>query len=88
MGERASAPYGRSGESMFGFQSLGKILIFFGLIILGIGLLFLVLPKIPFLGKLPGDIFIRRGNFTFYFPLITCLLLSILLTILINLFRK
>ncbi len=73
---------------MFGFQNLGKILIFFGLIILGLGLLFMVLPKIPFLGKLPGDIFIRRGNFTFYFPLITSLLLSILLTILINLFRK
>ena len=47
---------------------LGKILILFGLIIAGIGVIVLLGAKIPFLGRLPGDILIRRKNFTFYFP--------------------
>lgn len=43
-------------------------------------------PKIPFLGKLPGDILIRRGSFTFYFPFATCIAISVLLTILMRWF--
>lgn len=43
---------------------------------------------IPFLGKLPGDILIQKKNFTFYFPLVTCLLLSLLLTVVFYLFKK
>ncbi|AMM40033.1 conserved hypothetical protein, membrane [Candidatus Desulfofervidus auxilii] len=71
------------------FQTMGKFLIFTGLIIVIFGVILMFAPKIPYLGKLPGDIIIRRKTFTFYFPLVTCLLISIVLTILLNLiFRK
>jgi len=67
----------------------GKFLIILGVIIIALGLLLTFLPKIPYLGKLPGDIYIKKGNFTFYFPLTTSIILSILLTIILNLiFRK
>ncbi len=54
------------------------LLIVMGLVILGVGLVWLLGPSIPWLGKLPGDIAIERENFRFYFPLATCLLLSLL----------
>lgn len=73
---------------MFGFNSLGKILILFGLVLAAIGVFFLFMPKIPWLGRLPGDVVFRRGNFTIYFPWVTCLLISILLTLLLAIFRK
>jgi hypothetical protein len=64
---------------------VGKLLLFAGLDIAGIGLLMMV--GIPF-GRLPGDIVIRRGSSTFYFPLVTSILLSIILTLLLALFRR
>ncbi len=71
------------------FQTMGKFLIFTGLIIVIFGVILMFAHKIPYLGKLPGDIIIRGKTFTFYFPLVTCLLISIVLTILLNLiFRK
>ena len=71
------------------FQTMGKFLIFTGLIIVIFGVILMFAHKIPYLGKLPGDIIIHRKTFTFYFPLVTCLLISIVLTILLNLiFRK
>ena len=71
------------------FSGMGKFLILIGVIIIALGLILTFLPKIPYLGRLPGDIYIKKGNFTFYFPLATSILLSILLTILLNLiFRK
>jgi hypothetical protein len=73
---------------MFGFQNWGKIFILLGLILTALGILFLFMPKIPWLGRLPGDVFFRRGNFTVYFPWVTCLLISILVTLLVALFRK
>jgi hypothetical protein len=69
-------------------SDFGKILVFFGLILVGLGLILLYVPKIPWLGKLPGDITIKRENFTFYFPLATSILISVLLTILFSLFRR
>ena len=51
-----------------------------GVLIAGIGLLWLLAPSIPWLGNLPGDVVIERDNFRFYFPLTTCILLSVLLT--------
>ncbi len=70
-------------------QQVAKFLIFTGLIIVLFGLILLFAHKIPYLGRLPGDIIIQRKNFTFYFPLVTCLILSIVLTIILNLiFRK
>ncbi|MCL5966207.1 MAG: DUF2905 domain-containing protein [Deltaproteobacteria bacterium] len=67
---------------------IGKILIVAGLVLAGVGLLFLLSSKIGWIGRLPGDITIRRENFTFYFPLATCLLISVILSVLIWLFRK
>jgi hypothetical protein len=64
---------------------VGKLLLVAGLVIAGIGLLMMV--GIPF-GRLPGDIVIRRGSSTFYFPLVTSILLSIILTLLLALFLR
>jgi hypothetical protein len=55
-----------------------------GLIIAGIGVLVLLAPHIPYLGKLPGDFSFQSGNFKFYFPLATSLLLSLILTLVLN----
>ena len=68
--------------------SLGKGLIFIGLLAAAVGLLLLVSEKIGWIGRLPGDITIRRENFTFHFPLATCLVISAVLSLLIWLFRK
>ena len=67
---------------------LGKFLVMFGIFIVVVGLLLLAAPKIPWLGRLPGDILIKKKNLTFYFPLATSIILSIILTVLINLFRR
>jgi hypothetical protein len=67
---------------------LGRILIFVGLGIVVLGLLLTFSGKIPLIGRLPGDIVFRRGNFTIYFPLATSILLSILLTVILWLFRR
>ncbi|WP_022853197.1 DUF2905 domain-containing protein [Thermodesulfatator atlanticus] len=70
-------------------EDLGKTLLILGLFMVLIGVFLVFGSKIPFLGKLPGDIVIKRENFTFYFPLGTCILLSVLLSLLFSLiFRK
>ncbi|QDT42869.1 hypothetical protein Pan241w_29640 [Gimesia alba] len=63
------------------------ILIFVGILIVGVGVVWLLAPSIPWLGKLPGDVLIERENFRLYFPLTTCILLSLLLTGIIWLVR-
>jgi len=73
---------------MVGLGALGKLLILLGVLIIVIGLLLLVGEKIPWVGRLPGDIIIRKKNFTFYFPLATSIIISIILTLLFTLFRK
>jgi hypothetical protein len=73
---------------MPGFEGIGKVLIIVGLVIVGLGLLFTFSVRIPFLGKLPGDILIRKDGNTFYFPLVTLLLLSLILTAIINLILR
>jgi hypothetical protein len=73
------------------FENFAKLLIFFGVVLVIIGLLFLVFPRIPYLnnlGKLPGDIYIKKDNFVFYFPIVTSVLISIILTIIINLILR
>jgi hypothetical protein len=67
---------------------LGRVLIFFGIAMVLLGALFLLGPRIPFLGRLPGDLFIRREHTTFYFPLATCLVLSLVISILLNIFWR
>jgi len=60
---------------------LGRILIIFGIVLVLVGLILTSGIKIPYLGKLPGDICIKRPNFTFYFPFTTCILLSVVLSL-------
>lgn len=69
-------------------QDLGKTIMMIGAVLLAIGAVLYFFKGIPFLGKLPGDIFMQKKNFTFYFPLTTSLLLSLLLTLFFYLFRK
>jgi len=67
----------------------GRFLIIAGSILLAAGVLISFSPKLPtWLGRLPGDITFRRGNFSFYFPLATSLLLSAIMSLIIWLFRK
>jgi len=70
------------------FDSMAKMLITFGIVAVVAGLLLLGAGRIFPLGRLPGDIFFHRGNFTFYFPLVTSIVLSILLTIILNLISR
>ncbi len=67
---------------------IGRILIFIGSIVLITGIIVLLANKIPFIGKLPGDITVRKGNFIFYFPLATCIVISIILTLIIYALKK
>ena len=64
---------------------MGKLLVLVGLVIAGVGLL--IMLGLP-IGRLPGDIAVRRGNFSFYFPITTSIVLSIILTLLLTLFRR
>ncbi len=69
-------------------MSFGKILIAMGALLIVTGVIMVGLEKLPWLGRLPGDIHIERRNFSFHFPIMTSLLLSVLLTILLNLFLR
>ncbi|MBS3907088.1 MAG: DUF2905 domain-containing protein [Syntrophaceae bacterium] len=68
--------------------ALGKLLILLGVFIILMGLLLMMGDKIPWIGKLPGDIVIKKEKFTFYFPLATSILISLLITLFFALFRK
>jgi len=70
------------------FQQFGRILIFAGILIALLGVILLFGDKIPLIGKLPGDIYIKKKNFTFYFPLATSIVLSILVSLILYLLRK
>jgi len=76
------------GVQVFGFGALGKLLILLGVFIILMGLLLLLGEKIPWIGRLPGDILIKKEKFTFYFPIATSILISIILTLLFSLLRK
>lgn len=67
---------------------MGKLLIIIGVVCIIAGAAMLYLPRIPFLGKLPGDIAVEKENFKFYFPLGTSILISIILTLLLFLYNK
>jgi Protein of unknown function (DUF2905) len=69
-------------------SGLGKMLIVFGLIITACGVALTLAGRIPWLGKLPGDIAIRKENVSFYFPLTTCILISAIISFLLWLFRR
>ncbi len=69
-------------------HEIGRLIIIVAVFLLLIGAILLLVDRIPFVGKLPGDIFIRRKSFAFYFPLATCILLSIILTLLARFFVR
>ena len=67
---------------------IGKMLIIFGVAAIVIGGILMLSGKVPWLGRLPGDILVQKKNFTFYFPLATSILISILLTLIFWLVKK
>jgi hypothetical protein len=69
-------------------NDLGKFLVVMGLLLVAVGIVLWSGIGKGWLGRLPGDIHYTRGNFSFHFPIITCLLLSLLLTIILWLFKK
>jgi hypothetical protein len=73
---------------MLGLESLGKYLIIAGVIMIVVGAILFVFGKVPWFGRLPGDIIIRNDNTTVYFPVVTMLLVSVVLTILFNIIGK
>ena len=73
---------------MRGFENPEKLFLMLGAVFLVLGAVLTLAGKIGWIGRLPGDIRIERENFSFYFPLATCLLLSLLLTLILNLFRR
>jgi len=69
---------------LFGLENFGRLLILIGVFLVLFGVLFTFGHRIPLLGRLPGDIFIQKGGFSFFFPLATSLVISVVLTILAN----
>ena len=70
------------------FQNIGKMIILAGVFLVIFGLLLTFSNKIPFIGKLPGDFVFKKDNFSFYFPLATSIILSIILTLVLNFFMR
>jgi Protein of unknown function (DUF2905) len=69
-------------------NELAKGLILLGAVLIAVGLILLFFQKVPFLGKLPGDILIKRENFTFYFPLATGIVVSLLISLILYVIGK
>lgn len=70
------------------FQNFGRIFVIIGIIFLVLGVLFIFGNKIPYFGRLPGDVVIQKKNFTFYFPITTLIVLNLLVLLLMYLFKK
>ena len=68
--------------------ALGKMLIILGIVAAAIGVVLVLSQRIPYIGRLPGDIYVKKDSFTFYFPLATCIIVSILLTLIFWIFRR
>ena len=69
-------------------NSVSKTLIFFGVVLMAAGMAIHLAGRIPGLGRLPGDIFYRKGNFSFFFPVTSSIVISLIATMILNLFRK
>ena len=69
-------------------SEFGKIMVFAGAVIIVVGLVFILLGKTPYFGKLPGDIIIKKENFSLYFPLTTCVIISIILSLIAMLWNR
>jgi hypothetical protein len=73
---------------MMPLNGVGKLLIGFGGLLIVIGAALLLVGKVPWLGKLPGDIYIERRNITFFFPLTTSILVSVILSLVLYLLSR
>jgi hypothetical protein len=72
-------------------EQLGRIVVLMGIILVAVGVILIVFHRIPLVGKLPGDIHVRRDNFEFYLPITTSILLSVLISLvlwIVALFQK
>ena len=69
-------------------SGLAKSLIVFGLVLMVAGVVLYLAGRVPGLGRLPGDIFFKKGNFSFFFPITTSVLISVIATVLLNLFMR
>jgi hypothetical protein len=69
-------------------SSIGRLLIIFGVVVLFLGVVLVLVGKVPFLGRLPGDFMFRRDGFTLFAPITTMIMVSLVLTILVNLFFR
>jgi hypothetical protein len=69
-------------------SGIGKFLIIAGVTLILLGVVFTLWDKIPLLGRLPGDLIFKRGNTTFYIPIVTCIVLSVLLTLILNMIGR
>jgi hypothetical protein len=69
-------------------QDLGRSIVVLGLVVAAVGALMMLLPRMPWLGHLPGDVHIERPGFSVHFPLVTCLVVSAVATIILNLFFR
>jgi hypothetical protein len=67
---------------------MGKMLIVMGIFLVLLGIIMTAGPKISWIGRLPGDIIIKKDHFSFYFPLTSCIIVSIILTLLFYLLRR
>jgi formate hydrogenlyase subunit 3/multisubunit Na+/H+ antiporter MnhD subunit len=67
---------------------IGRTLIILGIVIIVLGVLFTFGGKIPWLGHLPGDLHLQRGRFSFYFPITTCIVISVVISLVLYLFRR
>jgi formate hydrogenlyase subunit 3/multisubunit Na+/H+ antiporter MnhD subunit len=67
---------------------IGRTLIILGIVIIALGVLFTFGGKIPWLGHLPGDLHLQRGRFSFYFPITTCIVISVVISLVLYLFRR
>ena len=74
--------------SMLNMFSIGKTLILFGMVLVALGAIFMLGGKIPWLGRLPGDIYVQRENFSLFFPITTSIIISIILSVIIALLRR
>jgi hypothetical protein len=67
---------------------IGKLLVVLGLVMAAVGVVLMLAGRVPWIGRLPGDIYVQRGKWSFYFPLATSLLLSVVLSLLFWLFGR
>jgi hypothetical protein len=67
---------------------MAKVMILIGAVLIAVGLVILFFPRLPFVGKLPGDILVKKEHFTFYFPLATSIIISIIISLVLYIINK